>query len=246
MRIAIISDIHGNCVALDAAIADIRAQSVDQLVCLGDAIQGGAQPAETVVRLRALACPIVMGNADAWLLTGENTGAEPITERQMAVREWSLAQLTAEDCDFIRSFQPTISLELNAERHLLCFHGSPSSFDDIILPETPDEEVTRLLRPRQGQALAGGHTHRQQIRSLGTALFLNPGSVGLPVSPARSDGAMPSTPWAEYAIMSAWDDGRVGVEFRRTPYEAAALRHSLEASGKPFAQEELAQFGEAR
>ncbi len=245
MRIAIISDIHGNCVALDAAITDIREQSVDQIVCLGDAIQGGAQPAETVTRLRALACPIVMGNADAWLLTGENTGTEPITERQLTVRAWSLAQLTTEDCDFIRSFQPTISLELSAERRLLCFHGSPSSFDDIILPETSDDEAMRLLRPQQGQALAGGHTHRQQIRSLGTALFLNPGSVGLPVSPAPSGGAMPNTPWAEYAIVNAWDDGRFGVEFRRIPYDTAALRRSLEASGKPFVQDELAQYGEA-
>ncbi len=244
MRIAIISDIHGNCVALDAVLADIREQSVDQLVCLGDAIQGGAQPAETVARLRALACPIVMGNADAWLLTGENTGTEPITERQTAVRAWSLAQLTAEDCDFIRSFQPTISLEVSAEWRLLCFHGSPRSFDDIILPETPDEEAMRLLRPQPGQALAGGHTHRQQIRSLGTALFLNPGSVGVPVSLPLSGGVMPRTPWAEYAIIGAWDDGRVGVEFRRIPYDAAALRHSLETSGKPFAQDEIAQYGE--
>ncbi len=244
MRIAIFSDIHGNCVALDAVIADIQEQAVDRLVCLGDAIQGGAQPAETVARLRALACPIVMGNADAWLLTSEDTGAEQITERQLAVRAWSLAQLTAEDCDFIRSFQPTIALELSSGRHLLCFHGSPSSFDDVILPETSHEEAMRLLQPQQGQALAGGHTHRQQIRSLGTALFLNPGSVGLPFIPPQSSAAMPSDPWAEYAIVRVADGGRLGVEFRRVPYDNAALRRSLEMSGKPFVQDELAQLGE--
>jgi predicted phosphodiesterase len=246
MRIALISDIHGNCVALDAAIADVREQSVDQIVCLGDAIQGGAQPAETVARLRALACPIIMGNADAWLLTGEDTGVEPVTERQLAVRAWSLAQLSGDDCDFIRSFQPTISLALSAERRLLCFHGSPSSFDDIILPETADDEAIRLLRPQPGQTLAGGHTHRQQIRSLGTALFINPGSVGLPdTPPLPGGGALPKAPWAEYAIVEAGDDGRIGVKFRRIPYDAGVLRRSLEASGKPFVQDELAQLGEA-
>ncbi|HEX9441554.1 MAG TPA: metallophosphoesterase, partial [Roseiflexaceae bacterium] len=98
MRIAIISDIHGNCFALDTVLGDLRRDAIDQVVCLGDAIQGGAQPAETVARLRDLGCPVVMGNADAWLLTGEETGAEaPASERLKAIREWSLAQLSDAD-----------------------------------------------------------------------------------------------------------------------------------------------------
>ncbi|HEU0026748.1 MAG TPA: metallophosphoesterase family protein [Ktedonobacterales bacterium] len=242
MRIAVISDIHGNCVALDAVLADIREQRVDQLVCLGDAIQGGAQPAETVARLRALACPVVMGNADAWLLTGEETGTEEVTERLAAVRAWSLSQLSAEDRAFIGNFQPEITVELGPGWRLLCFHGSPTSFDDIILPETPDDEAVRLLQPRDGQILTGGHTHRQQIRSLGTALFFNPGSVGFPYSPPQPDGITPIDPWAEYAIVGAPDEGRFALEFRRVPYDVAALRHSYETSGRPFADEEIAQY----
>src|SRR5215212_9957539 len=93
MRVAVISDMHGNCLGFDAALADLRYQRVDQIVCLGDAIQGGAQPAETVARLRDLGCPVVMGNADAWLLTGKEAGAEPIPAERMrkmsAIREWS-------------------------------------------------------------------------------------------------------------------------------------------------------------
>jgi len=76
MKLIIISDVHGNCVALDAVLADIQHESGDKIVCLGDAIQGGPQPAEVVQRLRELGCPAVMGNADAWLLDGEETGAE--------------------------------------------------------------------------------------------------------------------------------------------------------------------------
>ena len=79
MRLAVISDIHGNCFALDAVLADLRAdlEPVDATVCLGDAIQGGPQPAETVARLRELGCPVVMGNADAWL---KNLQEVPATE----------------------------------------------------------------------------------------------------------------------------------------------------------------------
>src|ERR1044071_9381533 len=137
MHIAVISDIHGNCVALEAVLADLRTHPADQIVCLGDAIQGGAQPAETVQRLRELGCPVVMGNADDWLLTGIDTSPhETLTEQQMAVRRWSLEQLSDEDKSFIRQFQPTIEIALDAGKKLLCFHGSPHSYDDIILPIT--------------------------------------------------------------------------------------------------------------
>ena len=97
MRIALISDIHGNCFALDAALADLQSHTVDQIICLGDTLQGGAQPAETIKRLHALACPIVMGNADAWLLAEENDTAEPTTEQQREVRLWTLSQLSPDD-----------------------------------------------------------------------------------------------------------------------------------------------------
>ena len=65
MRLAVISDIHGECFALEQVLHDIRRQGIEEVVCLGDAVQGGSQPAETVARLRELHCPVVMGNADA-------------------------------------------------------------------------------------------------------------------------------------------------------------------------------------
>ena len=81
MRIAIFSDMHGNDVAFESIEADIKKQKVDQLVCLGDAIQGGPQPKETVERLRALNCPVVMGNADAWLLSGIKSSSRTFKQR---------------------------------------------------------------------------------------------------------------------------------------------------------------------
>ncbi len=146
MQLAVISDIHGNCFALDEVLADIRQQGIERIVCLGDAIQGGAQPAETIERLREVGCPIVMGNADAWLLTGlETSPHEQVTEQQLAVRAWSLAQLSEEDRAFIRQFQPTIEMVLEAGKKLFCFHGSPHSFDDIILPDTSEDALSQLL-----------------------------------------------------------------------------------------------------
>jgi predicted phosphodiesterase len=105
MHLAIISDIHGNCFAFDQVLKDIRQQGIEHLVCLGDALQGGAQPAETLARLRELNCPVVMDNADAWLITGQQTSpGEHTSEQQHAVRAWSLAQLSENDVAFVRQF----------------------------------------------------------------------------------------------------------------------------------------------
>jgi predicted phosphodiesterase len=243
MRIAVFSDVHGNCVALDAVLADLQRHPVDQLVCLGDAVQGGAQPVETVARLRALGCPIVMGNADAWLLTGESTSDnEAISEQQEAVRQWSLAQLSPEDREFIAAFQPTVELPLEGGRQLLCFHGSPTSFDDLIFPETAEEEFMRLLGPFAPSIFTGGHTHVQQVRRLSETFFFNPGSVGVAYDRHQPDGAERRLdPWAEYAVLSSEGDW-LGLEFRRVPYAVGPMVEIIRASGRPGAEDMATEY----
>jgi predicted phosphodiesterase len=245
MRVAIISDIHGNDLAFEAVESDIGNQRVDQIVCLGDAVQGGPQPAQVVQRLRQLGCPIVMGNADAWLVSGEETGEEEISperlQRMSEVRQWSLSKLTPEDLDFIAGFQPTVELNLEESLGLLCFHGSPTSFDDILLPATPDEEFQRLLGTYVNRILTGGHTHVQQIRRIGSLFFFNPGSVGFAYGHNQPSDEFRADPWAEYAILTA-EEHRVSVEFRRVPFDTGRLVSVYMESGRPFAEEAIAQY----
>ena len=209
MKIAIISDIHGNAFALDTVIGDLKREPVDQIVCLGDAIQGGAQPAQTVARLRELGCPVVMGNADAWLLSGVETGAEAPSEARKrmldSVRDWSLSQLSDEDKAFIAAFQPTVEIPLADGRNLLCFHGSPTSFDEIILPTTPEDEFQAIFAAHLPALVTGGHTHLQQIRPIGTTdnFFFNPGSVGFAYGHGQAEGTFHANSWAEYAVLAA-------------------------------------------
>ncbi|HKP52196.1 MAG TPA: metallophosphoesterase family protein [Chloroflexia bacterium] len=240
MKVAIISDMHGNCFALDAVLADLERHPSDAIVCLGDAVQGGAQPAETIARLRDLDCPIVMGNADAWLLTSEETGREETTQRMLEIREWSLSQLSAENRAFIASFQPTVEMLLG-EYKLLCFHGSPASFDVIILPETPEEEFQRYLGEHQPAIMTGGHTHLQFVRRLGNTFFFNPGSVGFAYNRHQPEEGFKADPWAEYAILSS-EDGRISLEFRRVPFAVDALVSIILSSGRPYADAMAAQY----
>lgn len=246
MKIAVISDIHGNAIALEAALTDIRQKGADQIVCLGDAIQGGPQPVEAAARLRALACPVVMGNADDWLLTGKETGAEAMSEerRKMmdAVRAWQLAQLSETDTTHIRSFQPLVEIPLPNGQTLTCYHGSPNSYDDIILPDTPDEVARVYLQPDDRRIYCGGHTHLQFIRHFGRTFHLNPGSIGFAYRHDQPEDRFRYDSWAEYALLSI-DGGSLGLEFRRVPYDAQALIEAYRSSGRPYADQVIAQYG---
>jgi putative phosphoesterase len=245
MRIAVISDMHGNAVAFEAVEKDIQGHHIDQVVCLGDAIQGGPQPAAVVHQLQRLGCPVVMGNADAWLLSGLETADEGIPPERLKkmgeIREWSLSQLADDERAFISSFQPTITISLEEDLKLLCFHGSPVSFDDVILPAAPEEEFQKHLGAYSDHILTGGHTHAQQIRRNGELFFFNPGSVGFAYSHNQPEGQFHADPWAEYAILSA-ENGHTSLEFRRVPFDVDELIRVYRESGRPFAKEAIAQY----
>jgi predicted phosphodiesterase len=226
MRVGLFSDVHGNAVAFDAFLGDLQAHPVDRLVCLGDVIQGGPQPLECLDRLRSLDCPVVMGNADWFVLTGE-PGAEPVTEQQEAVRTWTLEQLSEPDREVVGRFAPTVE-----EPCVLAFHGSPASFDDVILPSTPEEDFRRLLGDPDVPILAGGHTHGQFVRRRGPSTFVNPGSVGLSYDHATIEDALRFDPWAAWAVVEV-DGERASIEFRRAPFDPHAVADAIEASDLP-------------
>jgi putative phosphoesterase len=233
VRLALISDQHGNDVAFAVAVDDIERIGVDQIVCLGDVAEGGVQPAETLDRLRALDCPTVLGNTDAFLLEVPEDSPEHTTELQLEVREWTLDQLEERHLDFIRGFAPTVKLELG-DKKILCFHGSPASYDDVLIPEGQEASLT----PFQGfgvDLLAGGHTHTQWTRRIDGALFVNPGSVGLAYDHHQPDDDRKFS-LAEYALVIV-DDLGLSVEFRRVPYSAVDVKTAAASSGRPYANE---------
>ena len=234
MRVAVISDIHANRFALDAALDDLGQYGVNQVVCLGDVVQGGAQPRQTVRRLRELACPVVMGNADAWLLGEENDTVEPATQQQREVRAWTLAELSSADWDYVRGFRRILEVTLDREQRLLCFHGSPNSFDDVLLPETSKDDWDRLLGPFSPAIMAGGHTHTQQVRRVRDGLFFNPGSVGVAYNYYLAKEQFHTDAWAEYAILS-YGDGPMSLSFHRVPYDLERLIRIIQSSGRPHA-----------
>jgi hypothetical protein len=125
---------------------------------------------------------------------------------------------------------------------LLAFHGSPTSFVHILLPTTPEAEFRERLAPFAEHILCGGHTHQQFVRRLGGTFFFNPGSVGLAYDGQQSEEGFRADPWGEWALLTI-DDGRLGLEFRRVPFDAGALKRVYVESGRPFGAEAAAQYG---
>jgi len=235
MRIAVFSDIHANFLALETVLADIKQARIDHLVCLGDAIQGGAQPGETVALLRDLACPTVMGNSDDWLLTGRTIGS--LSSSHYEIRDWTLSKLSTEDRRFISQFPPTIEIELGRNKRLLCFHGSPKSYDHNILPTTSDAELQGLLGEDQSRIYTGGHVHSQLLRRIGDTFYFRPGSVGRVYDRNRMDANFRLDAWAEYAILNA-TDAQFSIEFRRVPVDVEKTINIWLKTGRPDAERE--------
>ena len=149
MRIAFISDIHGNFTALQAVLNDIKLQNIDEIICLGDTVSLGPQPREVLETLRELKCVIIKGNHDSAILDPEEAEKFEITEHLIPDLYWCREKLTKEDLDFIESFKSTHEINLPNGVNILCFHWSPLSPTDIIQATTPPEVLDKYF---EGQA----------------------------------------------------------------------------------------------
>jgi predicted phosphodiesterase len=209
VRVALLSDMHGNAVAFRAALADLEERGKpDLIVALGDVAQGGPQPSECLELLQELGCPCVYGNSDEFLVTLD-LGAEeaPDVERLMTTAEWSREQLGGDGLDFLRSFEPTVEVG-----RVLCCHATPTSNEDVVLPDNEG------IPPVDADAVAAGHVHQQWLRRFDRTLWFCVGAIGV----GR---------WCEYALV---DDETLAVEFRRIPFDLDALIAVARAKDFPF------------
>ena len=234
MRLAIISDIHANAVALSAALDAISRESVDRIICLGDVSSDGPQPRETLRLVGQLGCSVIMGNADAQLLGLEPEVADPTLEMFNEASRWCATELQPEDRSFLASFLPRLTIEVEGTKISL-FHGSPRSFNDEIYSTTSDDVLRTLLADHPAAIHVGGHTHFQMIRHIGDAMIVNPGSIGMAYDRTRgSPGRIRFAAFAEFAILqlasSGWE-----ISMRRVQFDLDQFIASIRASGLPNA-----------
>jgi predicted phosphodiesterase len=231
MRIALISDIHGNLTALETVIKALRLAAPDQVICLGDVAALGPNPREVIAVLRDFNWPVIMGNTDDWLLDPKpNPDGGSLEHLIDEIELWGAEQLTDEDRAYIRTFLPALELDLDDTRKLLCYHGSPRSYHDRILPTTPVERLDPWFAGLEAVCYAGGHTHERMVRSYQGGMLINPGSVGLPR--IMQGNSVYNPVWAEYALIE-WRGGCINIQLHCEAIDVDQLQKEAEASGMP-------------
>lgn len=221
MRCGLVSDIHGNAVALEAALAGLRRGGVDLIVCLGDVATLGPHPCEVADLLMASGCPTILGNHDEFLLDASLVATYTDAQVVRDAVDWSRDQLGATRLAWFEGFRRTWCVEGLPE--LFLFHGSPRSHMHDLLAETPLDRVEEMLGPVRASVMAGGHTHIQMLRRLPDSLLVNPGSVGMPFRAYVGGGVPQLLDHAEYAIIDI-ERGAVEVTLCRAPLSRRALR----------------------
>ncbi|MBX8630941.1 MAG: metallophosphoesterase family protein [Candidatus Thermoplasmatota archaeon] len=232
-RIALISDIHGNPVALDAVLEDIESSGADRTVCLGDVSATGPAPLYTLKTLRSRDITIVMGNTDERIMRPEAGKFNSSRDREIEkVDVWCSSLLGEQERKFISSFSPVISEDTEAGG-ILYYHGSPRSSTEVIDSSSSEEFLGEVFSSSDADICAGGHTHVQMLRRFGHMTLINPGSVGLPYRVGRN-GRHFRPVIAEYAIMEL-RKGEFTVDFRKVGYDISELKEAVESSGMPEA-----------
>ncbi|POF28106.1 metallophosphoesterase family protein [Roseibium marinum] len=234
MKIAVISDIHGNVLALEAVLTDLKLEAPDLVVNLGDCVSGPLWPEETAAILRQTNWPTVRGNHDRFLLDDPFDTMGP-TDAFAAER------LSQQSMDWLRTTQPTIRLD---EDIFLC-HGTPEN-DDRYLTEKvegpkghlPDEDtLARELNGETSPVICCGHTHIPRLIRLQETgqILLNPGSVGLPSyqddHPQRHVMEAGS-PHARYALMTN-NNGAWNFQQKILSYDWDAASRAAQENGRP-------------
>jgi putative phosphoesterase len=176
MRIAVLSDVHGNLRALEAVVGDLRRQAPDLVVHAGDLALNGPRPAEVVDRIRELGWPGARGNADELLWAG--LVPVPPAEREFAdaLRQATLGLLGPDRMRWLRRLP-----RLWRHEELAVLHASPTTLEEAPPVEATDRQLLDTYGGLDARLVVYGHLHRPFVRRIGALTVANTGSVGWPV-----------------------------------------------------------------
>jgi putative phosphoesterase len=203
MRVAVLSDIHGNLPALTAVLRQVIGEEFDLIVSAGDVVSG-PMPAESLDALSGcgIAVEWVMGNADRGVIDAFDARAVPGTplDDVHPVDIFAASRISEEQRALLGTFQPVVELGDT----LVC-HGSPHSFNDVVTLRSPPSRLQPFVEGVDAQVVIGGHVHHQFTTNAAGRLWVNAGSVGMPYE---------GSPGAYWLAVD-----KDGPEHRRTEYD---------------------------
>ena len=226
-EIAVITDIHANLPALQAALARIDELGIESVYCGGDLVGYGPHPNEVVALVAERDIPAIYGNYDYAIARDlDDCGCAYITphDRELGQGsvEWTLAHTDRRSKEWMRELPFDLRFDVGAASvHLV--HGSPRKVNEYLFEDKPARLYERLAAAEDAGVMVFGHTHKPWVRSYGGVLFVNCGSVGKP-----KDG----DPRGAFAVLRETAGG-VEATIERVAYDAEAVAAEVRDSGLP-------------
>ena len=226
-RVAVITDIHANLPALQAALARIDELGIERIFCGGDLVGYGPHPNEVCALIADRGIPTIYGNYDYAIARDlEDCGCAYITEHDRELGQqsvaWTLEHTDQPSKDFMRALPFDLRFDVGATAiHLV--HGSPRKVNEYLFEDKPARLYERLARTEEARTLVFGHTHKPWVHEYGGVLFVNCGAVGKP-----KDGDLR----ASFAVLAASADG-ANASIERAAYDALAVAREMRAVGLP-------------
>lgn len=223
MKLAFISDIHGNAEALDAVLKDMEKRNIDQTFVLGDLCFRGPEPKQSLDLVRSLNTDVIKGNADDWVVRGMKRGEVPdqALELMAQEREWTYSKLKTEEINYLESLQEELNLEYG-DLKIHAFHATPNSLFEIVQPFESDEMLKEKLMVKNADIFIYAHIHKPYIRYLNGKCIVNTGSVGLPFDGQRKASYMileiGEKGYNTSIVRVGYDTDKVIAEFQQSDY----------------------------
>ncbi|WP_280768171.1 metallophosphoesterase family protein [Salipaludibacillus daqingensis] len=232
MKLAILSDIHGNEQAFKAVLEDISKNNVTHVAILGDISFRGAKPKQCLDLVRQMNAKVIKGNADEWIVRGVRSGEVPEKALSMmqAEQAWAKAKLSDDDLLYLNSLPESLEIPLSNQTQLYACHATPNSLFDIISDQATNDEFQPFVEVNERASYyVYGHIHLPFSRSFSGKKVINTGSVGLPF-----DG----DPRASYLVFDRTEKD-VHLQFRRVTYDVEQACKDLDEEGYPESAKDL-------
>jgi putative phosphoesterase len=214
MRVALLSDVHANLVALQAVLGELDRQGIERIYHAGDIVGYYPFPNETIQEFRRRGIVTILGNHDRAALNANAMGMTPMAS---TATRWTARRLDPDSIAYLRTLRPSLDVRIGAVRTSM-FHGSPRDDDEYIYQMEADEALLEMCGSR---LLVLGHTHVPYVVTTSRGTIVNPGSVGQP-----RDG----DPRSSFMI---YDSTKDSFEHRRVAYDIKAMEAAVYRAGLP-------------
>jgi putative phosphoesterase len=213
MKIAVISDIHGNLEALKKVVKDIEQRDVDTIVCAGDLVGYGPYQNEVIEYINSKNILMIYGNYDAAVANNDVNYIKDTPFNKNFALPWSVELVSEENKNWLRKLPDSLTLAVNG-KIIKVVHGSPRKVNQYLFEEA--EDTKEIMESFQGDVLVCAHTHLPFVKNFGSKMMINDGSVGKP-----KDGTHNIT----YALINI--DSEIKAEIIELKHDNSALIEEL-------------------